>query len=489
MTEQAERVGSLREAERIATVFWKPITVYGPTVTRAFAGVRWASLHFAALVLAAALPALAADTSPDSALQVTSTDLQVVSTPARRAEAYIVVRNVSSRAITHFSYSVLARYADGTKQTTSGNVDLLAALMFDELGPLLSAQSPSSFERLGPNDSRKITALFPLSGEGLAPVSVTTTIVMVAFDDNTALGDPTQIRDLQYQRMLGVQMASALVSDLRSVKNSPSPKKAVDELVLSLGGAASSGDFITPVRVGVLREFSKALDGPGGAQNLDKSLALYEAQLAFAVKHSNLGVPPSTEGRARTATRTATAPVVESIKVSNIPEPLRSMVRAKMAPFQGRQIYGDLIREMINAAHQVDNRLGLFGIGEVGEFEVGFDESSSSARDSSPQANFPSTPGVQRIKVSRGVQEAKLSSRPKFVYPPQARDARISGTVRFDVLIGTDGRVAGIQLVSGHPLLVPAVQETVTQSVYRPTLLNGQPVEVQTQVEMNFELR
>jgi TonB family protein len=155
------------------------------------------------------------------------------------------------------------------------------------------------------------------------------------------------------------------------------------------------------------------------------------------------------------------------------------MVRAKMAPFLGRQISGGLIREMMNAAHQVDSRLDLLGNG--GKFSLEIEELSTT--------NFPSTPGVQRIKVSRGVQEAKLSNRPKFVYPPQARDARISGTVRFDVLIGTDGHVAGIQLVSGHPLLVPAVQEMVTQSVYRPTLLNGQPVEVQTQVEMNFELR
>lgn len=283
-------------------------------------------------------------------------------------------------------------------------------------------------------------------------------------------------------------MLSAIVSDLRRVKNSPSPNTTVDELILSLSGKDSS-EGLAPGRILILRLVSERLAKPGAQQFLDKSLALYEAQLAFVTKYSNLGVPPSTEGGARTATRTATTPVVESIKVSTIPEPLQSIVRAKMAPFLGRQISGDLIREMLKAAQQVDSHLGLFGIGQVGEFEVGFDESSSSAPGSSPQANFPSTPGVQRIKVSRGVQEAKLSNRPKFVYPPQARDARISGTVRFDVLIGTDGRVAGIRLVSGHPLLVPAVQEMVTQSVYRPTLQNGQPVEVQTQVEMNFELR
>jgi hypothetical protein len=206
---------------------------------------------------------------------VTSTDLQVVSTPARRAEAYIVVRNVSSRTITHFSYSVLARYADGSEQTTRGKVDLLNSLMLDELRPLSgSAQSPGSLERLGLGDSRKITALFPLSAEGLAPVSVTTRIVMVVLDDNTALGDPTEIRNLQYGRMQDVQWFSALVADLRSVKNSPSPKKAVDELILSLSGGASSGDSITPGRVAMLRMVLKALDRPAGVQSLDKALGV-----------------------------------------------------------------------------------------------------------------------------------------------------------------------------------------------------------------------
>ena len=144
-----------------------------------------ANLHVAVMVLALALPVLAADTSANSALQVTSTDLQVVSNPARRAEAYIVVTNVSSRRIVTFSYSVSACYADGSEQTTRGKVDLLNSLMLDELRPLLGiAQDSPALERLGPGDSRKITALFPLSALDQAPVSVAMSITMVVFDDN-----------------------------------------------------------------------------------------------------------------------------------------------------------------------------------------------------------------------------------------------------------------------------------------------------------------
>jgi protein TonB len=60
--------------------------------------------------------------------------------------------------------------------------------------------------------------------------------------------------------------------------------------------------------------------------------------------------------------------------------------------------------------------------------------------------------------------------------------------VRFNVIIGKDGHMANILLISGHPLLVPAAQEAVKQWVYRPTLLNGDPVEVATVVDVQFTL-
>jgi protein TonB len=60
--------------------------------------------------------------------------------------------------------------------------------------------------------------------------------------------------------------------------------------------------------------------------------------------------------------------------------------------------------------------------------------------------------------------------------------------VRFNVIIAQDGHISDVALVAGHPLLVPAAQEAVKQWVYRPTLLNGDPVEVVTQVDVNFML-
>jgi protein TonB len=74
------------------------------------------------------------------------------------------------------------------------------------------------------------------------------------------------------------------------------------------------------------------------------------------------------------------------------------------------------------------------------------------------------------------------------VYPPLAKQARIQGTVRFTAIIGKDGTIQNLQLVTGHPLLVAAAQDAVRQWVYKPTLLNGEPVEVVTQIDVNFTL-
>jgi TonB family protein len=97
-------------------------------------------------------------------------------------------------------------------------------------------------------------------------------------------------------------------------------------------------------------------------------------------------------------------------------------------------------------------------------------------------------PAPERIRVGNMVQERNLITKVDPLYPPLAMQARIQGLVRFNVVIGKDGRVANMQLVSGHPLLVAAAQDAVRHWVYRPTLLNGEPVEVVTELAVNFSL-
>lgn len=92
------------------------------------------------------------------------------------------------------------------------------------------------------------------------------------------------------------------------------------------------------------------------------------------------------------------------------------------------------------------------------------------------------------IRVGGNVAAANLVTKVDAVYPPLALQARIQGTVKFNAVIGKDGHVENLTLISGHPLLVAASQQAVQQWVYRPTLLNGQPVPVITTVDVNFTL-
>jgi len=103
-----------------------------------------------------------------------------------------------------------------------------------------------------------------------------------------------------------------------------------------------------------------------------------------------------------------------------------------------------------------------------------------------PEKPKPATP--QRIRVGGNVQAANIAKMVRPTYPPLAKQARIQGTVRFNAVIAKDGTIQNLQVVSGHPLLIPAATEAVRQWVYKPTQLNGEPVEVQTQIDVNFTL-
>jgi protein TonB len=94
-----------------------------------------------------------------------------------------------------------------------------------------------------------------------------------------------------------------------------------------------------------------------------------------------------------------------------------------------------------------------------------------------------------RIRVGGGVQEAKLISGPRPTYPPLAKAARIEGVVHLQAVISRDGTIMDLKAVSGHPLLIPAAVAAVQHWVFRPTYLNGDPVEVATEIDVNFTLQ
>jgi protein TonB len=107
---------------------------------------------------------------------------------------------------------------------------------------------------------------------------------------------------------------------------------------------------------------------------------------------------------------------------------------------------------------------------------------------SSTPVAVPKVAAPQRVRVSAGVTSGLLIRRVNPTYPPLARQARISGTVVLHAVISKDGSIEGLTLVSGHPMLAPAAIDAVKQWKYKPYLLNGEPVEVDTEVQVNFTL-
>ena len=94
----------------------------------------------------------------------------------------------------------------------------------------------------------------------------------------------------------------------------------------------------------------------------------------------------------------------------------------------------------------------------------------------------------QRVRISQGVTKGLLIHKQEPAYPALARAARIQGDVILSAVIDVNGQITNLQLVSGHPMLVPSAIDAVRQWRYKPYLLNGQPVEVETTITVIFSL-
>src|SRR5271166_5626188 len=94
----------------------------------------------------------------------------------------------------------------------------------------------------------------------------------------------------------------------------------------------------------------------------------------------------------------------------------------------------------------------------------------------------------QRVRVSQGVSQGLLIHKVQPQYPPLARQARVQGTVVLQAVIGKDGTIQNLHVVSGHPMLTASALEAVKQFRYKPYFLNGEPVEVETTINVIFTL-
>ncbi len=112
--------------------------------------------------------------------------------------------------------------------------------------------------------------------------------------------------------------------------------------------------------------------------------------------------------------------------------------------------------------------------------------SQQPARQTAPAPSNAAQPVRAAPKIGGMVQDARLIKREMPVYPTLARNARVSGTVRVEAVIGPDGKVRSARALQGPPLLRQAAADAVKKWLYQPAMLNGQPTESTTQIDLLF---
>ncbi len=171
------------------------------------------------------------------------------------------------------------------------------------------------------------------------------------------------------------------------------------------------------------------------------------------------------------------ARTLNRVDLSGVPEALRAELSSAINVREGQAITRDDAVSVSAAARKLDEHMVLrIQPGDNGAVNLAF------------AMQDPSAKPPMRIRVGAPVSQANLIHKVTPVYPMEAKQARVQGIVKLQALIGKDGAVQDLQLMEGPPELVQASLDSVRQWVYRPTLLNGEPVEVVTTIEVNYTL-
>jgi len=328
---------------------------------------------------------------------------------------------------------------------------------------------------------------------------------------------PAQTAQLTSQR-------SSIVADGIGVTVEPGAKILHRSPVLFPSGVTTSGTVIVESTVDAKGEVTDArvVSGPEELRNAALSSVL---NWHFSTEG---GLPPTVQSSITfTATAHASAPAptraktvssprltLRSIDTSSLSDELAEKVRASLPVRVGDSFGMDDLSAVQDALKAVDEHLAVAVFPKPPDATLSIKLSGASrgpilatqeiwqkgslplegmprivAQESiQPSAPVASISMTNGIRVGANVQVANLIRKVVPLYPPDAKAARIQGVVSFTATIGSDGSVTNLQLISGHPLLVPSAMQAVKQWLYKPTLLNGQPVEVITQIDVNYTL-
>jgi TonB family protein len=169
---------------------------------------------------------------------------------------------------------------------------------------------------------------------------------------------------------------------------------------------------------------------------------------------------------------------IKSIRIVGLPEKATAELLAALPLHEGDQWKTEDLQKLNQAVKTYDEHLSLQpALGE---------QTASGDRELSLVISAASTPS--RIKVGGNVQAAMAITKVPPVYPPDAKTAHIAGVVHLAVVIAKDGTIESASVLSGPSELTQSALDAVKQWVYRPTLLNGNPVQVETTVDVNYTL-
>jgi protein TonB len=211
-----------------------------------------------------------------------------------------------------------------------------------------------------------------------------------------------------------------------------------------------------------------------------------QVAISFQVPAGTPAPPSATPAETRPARRPSVSPTtVRSINILGLSEASKGELLSKLPVRVG----GTLGPEQESSLNQVvsafDEHLAL-------NVNASPDGAIITIVAPTPNASKPQQVTIalasNAIRVGGNEQAGKLIRQPRPMYPTEAKAARIQGVVRLMAIIGKDGTVQKLEVISGDPLLVGSALEAVRQWVYTPTLLNGEPVDVQTVIDVNYTL-
>jgi protein TonB len=177
---------------------------------------------------------------------------------------------------------------------------------------------------------------------------------------------------------------------------------------------------------------------------------------------------------------------IESIRITGLSDQARADLNSRL-PVPGETLTAEGLQKLKQTVRSFDEHLAVAALPAGGNLRILI----SLPPPPPPPPPAPAAADGQalgRIRVGGNVQSMKLVAQPRPTYPPEAKAARIQGVVQLLAIISRDGAVQNLTVISGHPLLVAAALESVKQWVYQPTLLNGEPTEVETEIDVNFTL-